>query len=101
VTYARYDWASSGAIYGISREGRLKGSKSPVQNLVIAGGGNAGAGIEAVVISGAEAAEALVPGLLSEPGPGPKVPLPSPGAASAPPMKVASVPASVVKASST
>jgi phytoene dehydrogenase-like protein len=101
VTYARYDWASSGAIYGISREGRLKGSKSPVQNLVIAGGGNAGAGIEAVVISGADAAEALVPGLLSEPGPGPKVPLPSPGAASAPPMKVASVPASVVKASST
>ena len=67
VTYARYDWASGGAIYGISREGRLKGSKSPVRNLVIAGGGNAGAGVEAVVISGAEAAEALVPGLLSRP----------------------------------
>jgi all-trans-retinol 13,14-reductase len=65
VTYARYDWASSGAIYGISRQGRLKGSKSPIRNLVIAGGGNVGAGVEAVVISGAEAAEALVPGLLS------------------------------------
>jgi phytoene dehydrogenase-like protein len=65
VTYARYDWASSGTIYGISRQGRLKGSKSPIRNLVIAGGGNAGAGVEAVVISGAEAAEALVPGLLS------------------------------------
>lgn len=65
VTYARYDWASSGAIYGISRAGRLKGSKSPLRNLVIAGGGNAGAGVEAVVISGAEAAEALVPGLLA------------------------------------
>lgn len=65
VTYARYDWASSGAIYGISREGRLKGSKSPVPGLVVAGGGNAGAGVEAVVISGAEAAEALLPGLLS------------------------------------
>jgi len=65
VTYARYDWASSGAIYGISHEGRLKGSMSPIRNLVIAGGGNAGAGVEAVVISGAAAAEALVPGLLS------------------------------------
>jgi len=70
VTYARYDWASSGAIYGVSREGRLKGTKSPVQNLVIAGSGNAGSGVEAAVISGAEAAEALLPGLLarSEPG---------------------------------
>jgi all-trans-retinol 13,14-reductase len=67
VTYARYDWASAGAIYGVSRAGRLKGSKSPLPNLVIAGGGNAGAGVEAVVISGAEAAEALVPGLLSRP----------------------------------
>jgi phytoene dehydrogenase-like protein len=50
VTYARYDWASAGAIYGISRQGRLMGSKSPVRNLVIAGGGNAGAGVEAVLI---------------------------------------------------
>ncbi|MGP0093180.1 MAG: phytoene desaturase family protein [Xanthobacteraceae bacterium] len=65
VTYARYDWASAGAIYGISRGGRLKGSKSPVRGLVVAGGGNAGAGVEAVVISGAMAAEALVPGLLT------------------------------------
>jgi len=36
-----------------------------VRNLVIAGGGNAGTGVEAVLIAGAEAAEALVPGLLS------------------------------------
>ena len=42
-----------------------KGSKSPVRGLVIAGGGNAGAGVEAVVISGAEAAEALLPGTLA------------------------------------
>ncbi|MCB1541820.1 MAG: amine oxidase, partial [Rhodoblastus sp.] len=67
VTYARYDWASAGAIYGVSRAGRLKGSKSPVRNLVVAGGGNVGAGVEAVVISGADAAEALVPGLLASP----------------------------------
>ena len=64
VTYARYDWSSSGAIYGIARGGRLKGSKSPVPGLVIAGSGNAGAGVEAAVISGASAAETLVPGLL-------------------------------------
>lgn len=65
VTYARYDWASFGSIYGMSHAGQLKGSKSPLCNLVIAGGGNIGAGIEAVVISGAEAAEALMPGLLA------------------------------------
>jgi len=68
ASYARYDWASSGAIYGVSKAARLKGSKSPLRNLVIAGAGNAGAGVEAVVISGAEAAEALVPGLLARPG---------------------------------
>jgi all-trans-retinol 13,14-reductase len=65
VTYARYDGASAGAIYGISREGRLHGSKSPVPGLFIAGGGNAGAGVEAVVISGARAAETLLPGVLA------------------------------------
>ncbi|CCE00597.1 NAD(P)/FAD-dependent oxidoreductase [Bradyrhizobium sp. STM 3809] len=65
VTYARYDLASAGSIYGVGRSGRLKGAKTPLRNLVIAGGGNAGAGVEAVVISGAEAAEALVPGLLA------------------------------------
>lgn len=65
VTYARYDLAKAGSIYGVARAGRLKGAKAPVRDLVIAGGGNAGAGVEAVVISGAEAAEALVPGLLA------------------------------------
>lgn len=68
VTYARYDWSSGGAIYGISAEGRLKGSKSPIAGLLIAGGGNYGAGVEAVAISGAEAAEALAPGLLAGAG---------------------------------
>ena len=65
VTYARYDWASGGAIYGVSSQGRLKGARSPIPGLVIAGGGNIGAGVEAVAISGAEAAEILSPGLLS------------------------------------
>jgi phytoene dehydrogenase-like protein len=71
VTYARYDWASFGAIYGMSHAGQLKGSKSPLRNLVIAGGGNIGAGVEAVVISGAEAAEALLPGVLARAKPAP------------------------------
>ena len=69
VTYARYDWASAGSIYGISREGRFKGAKSPVPGLVLAGSATHRAGIEAVLISGAFAADALVPGLLARPAP--------------------------------
>jgi len=69
ITYARYDLASDGAIYGISRSGRLQGAKSPIRNLVVAGGATHGAGVEAVAISGAQAAEALVPGLLARRAP--------------------------------
>jgi phytoene dehydrogenase-like protein len=65
VTYARYDWTSAGAIYGVSPDGRLKGAKSPVPGLVIAGSATHGPGVEAAVISGACAANALVPGLLA------------------------------------
>jgi phytoene dehydrogenase-like protein len=65
VTYARYDWTSTGAIYGMSRQGRLRGAKSPVPCLAIAGSAIAGPGVEAAVISGAYAADALVPGLLA------------------------------------
>ncbi len=72
VTYARYDHASAGAIYGVSRPGRLSGAKSPIPGLVIAGAATHGPGVEAVVISGARAAEALVPGLLAR-RPAPKL----------------------------
>jgi phytoene dehydrogenase-like protein len=65
ITYARYDLASDGAIYGVARAGRPHGAKSSVRNLVVAGGATHGPGVEAVVISGACAAEALVPGLLA------------------------------------
>ena len=65
ITYARYDHASEGSIYGVERTGRMRGAKSPIQNLVIAGAATHGPGVEAVVISGARAAEALVPGLLA------------------------------------
>jgi len=71
VTYARYDWTSSGAIYGVSREGRLQGAKSPVSALVVAGSATHGAGVEAAVISGACAANALVPGVLAREGSAP------------------------------
>ncbi len=67
ITYARYDLASDGAIYGVSSSGRLRGAKSPIRNLVVAGGATHGPGVEAVAISGAQAAEALVPGLLAQP----------------------------------
>ena len=67
VTYARYDLASDGAIYGVARPARLAGPKSPIPGLVVAGAATTGPGVEAVVISGARAAEALVPGLLSRP----------------------------------
>ena len=66
ITYARYDHTSAGAIYGVARSGRMRGEKSPIPGLVIAGAATHGPGVEAVVISGARAAEALVPGLLAQ-----------------------------------
>jgi len=65
ATYARYDLCSAGAIYGVERAARLRGAKSPIPGLVVAGAATHGPGVEAVVISGARAAEALVPGLLA------------------------------------
>ena len=65
ITYARYDLATAGAIYGVSGPGRLGGVKSPIPGLVMAGAATHGPGVELVVISGARAAEALAPGLLA------------------------------------
>ena len=67
VTYARYDLASAGSIYGVSGSADFVGAKSPIPGLVVAGSATHGPGVEAVLISGACAAEALVPGLLSRP----------------------------------
>jgi phytoene dehydrogenase-like protein len=64
VTMARFDWSTDGSIYGIRRTERYRGSKSPLPGLVLAGSANFGAGTEAVVISGAVAADTLLPGLL-------------------------------------
>ncbi|MCC2113872.1 MAG: amine oxidase, partial [Hyphomicrobiales bacterium] len=65
VTFARYDWSSDGAIYGTRIPG-FAGNKAPLPGLVLAGAATHGAGIEAVAISGARAAEALMPGLLRQ-----------------------------------
>jgi phytoene dehydrogenase-like protein len=67
VTFTRYDWSTMGSIYGISQKDRLKGSKSPICGLVVAGSSTHGPGVEAAVISGAFAADALLPGLLGRP----------------------------------
>ena len=67
VTFTRYDWSSTGAIYGVRQNARLKGAKSPIPGLVMAGAATHGPGVEAALISGACAAEALLPGLLAKP----------------------------------
>jgi len=63
-TFARYDWSADGAIYGVVRDDRFKGVKSPIPGLYLAGSGNMGPGVEAVMIAGARVAEAIVPGVL-------------------------------------
>jgi phytoene dehydrogenase-like protein len=67
VTFTRYDWSSTGAIYGVRQNARLKGARSPIPGLVIAGAATHGPGVEAALISGAYAAEALLPGLMARP----------------------------------
>jgi all-trans-retinol 13,14-reductase len=67
VTYQRYSWTRQGAIYGAHGiRGKIP-TRMPVKNLVVAGAATHGPGVEAVVISGACAAEALRPGLLARP----------------------------------
>jgi all-trans-retinol 13,14-reductase len=62
VTYARYSLSSSGAIYGVAPQGRVRGSKSPIPGLFVAGAMNIGPGVEAAALSGVWAAEAVAPG---------------------------------------
>ncbi len=65
VTFQRYDWSLAGSIYGVAKADRYQGVKSPVRNLWLAGAGNGGPGVEAVMIAGAAVAEALHPGALA------------------------------------
>jgi all-trans-retinol 13,14-reductase len=64
VTFRRYAWTSDGAIYGATGAAFGIAPKSPIGGLVFAGAITNGAGVEAVMISGANAARALVPELL-------------------------------------
>ncbi|MBI4590928.1 MAG: FAD-dependent oxidoreductase, partial [Candidatus Rokubacteria bacterium] len=60
ATFARYAWTTGGAIYGPAVGQRRLPAKSPIERLVLAGSGVfPGAGVEAVVISGVLAADAI------------------------------------------
>lgn len=62
ATFARYTWATGGAIYGPAIGPWRPSARSPVAGLVLAGSGVfPGAGVEAVVISGTIAADTLCP----------------------------------------
>lgn len=76
LTYRRYGFSTQGAIYGVQGAfGQVK-RRSPVRGLVFAGAMTRGPGVEPAMMSGAEAADALVPGLLAErrrlPAPAPR-----------------------------
>jgi phytoene dehydrogenase-like protein len=62
VTFRRYAWTADGAIYGLDRP---LPTKQHLPGLVLASAATHGPGIEAVAISGALAAEALLPGMLA------------------------------------
>ena len=68
ITFARYSWTRDGAIYGTHATHDKVPARSPLRNLVMAGAMTHGAGIEAVLIAGAYAGEALRPGVLGAPG---------------------------------
>jgi len=60
ATFERYAWTSGGSIYGPALGQWRPPAKSPIAGLVLAGAGVfPGAGLEAVVISGTIAADAL------------------------------------------
>ncbi len=62
ATFARYAWTTGGAIYGPALGQWRPPAKSPIERLVLAGSGVfPGAGVEAVVISGTLAADAICP----------------------------------------
>ena len=61
-TFERYAWTSDGSIYGPSWDSFRPHLKTPIPNLYLTGAGVwPGPGIEAVVISGLAAANAIYP----------------------------------------
>lgn len=71
MTFRRYGFTTMGSVYGVTdaegRAGPLT-RRSVIPGLVFAGSSVGGAGVEPAMISGAEAADALLPGLLAEGG---------------------------------
>lgn len=69
LTFRRYGFTTAGAVYGVTAAGGgASGSlprRSPVPGLVFAGSAVTGPGVEPAMMSGALAADALVPGLLA------------------------------------
>jgi phytoene dehydrogenase-like protein len=65
LTFRRYGWSTQGAVYGARHPHARLARRSPIVGLAIAGAITHGPGVEAVMISGAEAADALLPGLLA------------------------------------
>jgi len=60
ATFARYAWTTGGAIYGPAAGQWQLARKTPIERLYLAGAGVfPGAGVEAVVISGTLAADAV------------------------------------------
>jgi phytoene dehydrogenase-like protein len=71
VTFRRYGYSTLGAVYGArGADGHLGPlpRRSPVPGLVFAGAAVSGPGIEPAMIAGAEAADALWPGLIKAAG---------------------------------
>jgi phytoene dehydrogenase-like protein len=67
VTFRRYGYSTLGAVYGALGPDGCLGPlprRSPVAGLVFAGAATAGPGVEPAMMAGAEAADALWPGLL-------------------------------------
>lgn len=64
LTFRRYGFSTHGAVYGLAGPPGQLSRRSPVRGLVLAGAMTHGPGVEAAIISGANAADALVPGLL-------------------------------------
>lgn len=59
-TFARYDWTTRGAIYGPAEGQSRLPMKTPIEKLYLVGAGTRyGAGVEAVVLSGVLAANAI------------------------------------------
>lgn len=64
VTFHRYGWTRRGAIYGLRNPAGGLPVRTPVRNLVLAGAMTLGGGIEPSALSGAFAAQSLLPDAL-------------------------------------